>query len=651
VNRKTFWMIVLVLLSVTYISGCGSSSHVTVSISTPPPAVLAPGGTAQIIATITGTSEGVNWSCTPVGTCGSFNPTSTTSGMATTYTAPTTVGPVVITATSEKKASATATANVNIQVNNGISGNFAFYASGVDGIVAGTPTTINAVYSIAGAVTILADGTLTGEQDYNDGNGLSSPAIGDVITSGNLSIDANGFGTMTLVTNNTNLGASGTETFTVNFVNNDHALIIQSDGVNTSSGSMDLQTLPSTLSSNFAFALSGLGNGGEDVALGGVFAFSGTPATAIAGTYDLNDAGVVTTQLAFTGTVGATVDAFGRGTITITSPGSPSPIGTNWAYYVIGPEAIRIVVTNPGAANPAYAAVGSAFGQGSGTFTNTSLPTSVFFDQGTYAGFFDYDAVGQIVPNGSGTFSGIADINEVPPDFLDAATISGTYTIGATAGANGYGSLTVTMANGVAGGLIDLTSLGVYMVDSTINVEDPNNASGGGGALVVDLSLNLGGVGVLVPQTSTSNSDFTGNYVVGFQDLLPFVTAPPVVKTGEVDFVGNAAVTTSLTGSGTISDPFGDLGLNPSATVSFAAPITPDPVNTGIGRYTIDPFSVSNGAATPVTITYDANVYQASGGQLFWIEDGADGLTSVFGGQLQQQGTIGVTAAKKKAKK
>jgi hypothetical protein len=155
----------------------------------------------------------------------------------------------------------------------------------------------------------------------------------------------------------------------------------------------------------------------------------------------------------------------------------------------------------------------------------------------------------------------------------------------------------------------------------------------------------------LVPQTSTSNSDFTGNYVVGLQDLFPGSGDPLPLKTGEVDFVGNAAVTTSLTGSGTLSDPFGTLGLNPSATVSFAAPITPDPVNTGIGRYTISPFSVSNGAATPVTIPYSANVYQASGGQLFWIEDGEDGLNSVFGGQLQQQGTIGVAAAKKKAKK
>ncbi len=641
-NRKTLWMIVLVFLSVTYISGCGSSSHVTVTISTPPPATLAPNGTAQIVATVTGTGTGVNWSCTPVGACGSFSPASTSSGMATTYTAPATVGPVVITATSVKKATVSASANVTIQVNNGITGNFAFYASGLDG-TANTPppSSLTGIYSIAGAVSILADGTLTGEQDFNDGSGLTSPVGGDLITSGNLSIDANGFGTMTLVTNNPSLGVSGTETFTVNFVNNDHALIIESDGLNTSSGSMDLQTLPSTLVSNFSFALGGIGNviPGEGNFNGGVFTLTGT---AIAGTYDTNDGGLpgAVTAQPFSGTLVA-ADTFGRGTITTNS----TFIGTNLAYYVIGPEAIRIIdVDNTDTA------VGSAFGQAPGTstpaFTDASLPTSVFLDQGTYAGFTDYDAVGQIVPNGSGTFTGVADVNETAasgntPYFLDAAAIGGTYTIAG----NGYGSLTIT------GGLIDVTQLGVYMVDPAINVQDPNNSSGGGGALVVDLSLNVAGTGALVPQTSTTNSDFAGNYVVGLQDLFPGSGTPLPLKTGEVDFVGNAAVTTSLTGSGTLSDPFGTLGLNPSATVSFAAPITPDPVNTGIGRYTISPFSVSNGAATPVTIPYSANVYQASGGQLFWIEDGEDGLNSVFGGQLQQQGTIGVAAAKKKAKK
>jgi hypothetical protein len=36
-------------------------------------------------------------------------------------------------------------------------------------------------------------------------------------------------------------------------------------------------------------------------------------------------------------------------------------------------------------------------------------------------------------------------------------------------------------------------------------------------------------------------------------------------------------------------------------------------------------------------VNYQAVVYQASGGQLFWMENGADGNASVFGGQIQGQ--------------
>jgi hypothetical protein len=199
-----------------------------------------------------------------------------------------------------------------------------------------------------------------------------------------------------------------------------------------------------------------------------------------------------------------------------------------------------------------------------------------------------------------------------------------------------------------AGDLLDVSQLGIYLVDPAININDPNNTSGGGGALVVDLDPNVPGVGVLVPQTDTTAANFTGNYVLGLQDFFPSSGVPLPLSSGEVDFVGNAAVTTSLTGGGTISDPLFTLSASSSDTVSFTAPITPDATN--VGRYAIAPFTVTTSGAVPVAIPYSANAYQASGAQLFWIEDGADTLSSVFGGQLQQQGTIGVAAAKKKVK-
>lgn len=66
---------------------------------------IATAGTENLTATVTNDvkSAGVTWSCSPTGSCGSFSPQTTSSGVATTYTAPSTLpvsGEVTITATS-----------------------------------------------------------------------------------------------------------------------------------------------------------------------------------------------------------------------------------------------------------------------------------------------------------------------------------------------------------------------------------------------------------------------------------------------------------------------------------------------------------------------------------------------------------------------
>ena len=617
-NRKLL-LVILVAFSTAYFAGCSSNpKHVSITISTPPPASLAPGASVQITATETGTTASIDWTCTPgnlATTCGSFSPTPTTSGQATMYTAPATaVGAVMITATSEAKGAPFANANVTIQANQGIAGNFAFYLAGLD--------QNEDTYSLAGAVLINSDGTLTGEQDFNDGFTITAS---DQITSGTLSVNADGSGTLTLVTADTSVGAAGTETFTVNFVNNSHALIIESDG-STSSGSLDLQTLPSTLSGGYSFAVTGVGPSGEGVAAGGVFTITGNTA---AGTFDRNDASNgPTLNTTFLGATLGVVDNFGRGTLT------NGPFGTNGVFYTINQNAIRIIDMDT-----TDSAVGSAFSQGTGTFSNSSLGNSVFIDQGNSTESFLYAAVGQIVPSG-GNFTGVADVNEQgvgSPGFSDAVGIAGTYTI-SIGGVNGYGNLTINPAT-----LQDVTDFGIYMVDSSININDPNDTtSGGGGALIVDLSANVLGAGSLVPQTTGS---FSGNYALGFQDLFPGGPPPPT-NSGEADFVGNATAGATLAGSGTISDPREILNTAMVDSVTFSgATITADATNAG--RFTITPITVPANQVAGGTISYSASVYEASSGQLFWIEDGSDGLSSVFGGQIQATSTLGAAAAKK----
>ena len=438
--------------------------------------------------------------------------------MATTYTAPpTAVGSVSITATSLKNSTASASVNVTISSSGGLAGNYSFYVSGWDGNQSN-------VYSLAGSVTIAADGTLTGEQDYNDGSGVTSPEpAGDMITSGSLAFDpVAGLGTLTLITNNSHIGVNGTETLSLNFVNSNHALIIQADGSATSSGSFDLQTLPSTLAGNYSFTVGGAGSTGNTLFFGGVFSVSGTSLTS--GIFDENHAGNITPDHSFTGTLSA-ADSFGRGTLTGT--GMAGTIN----YYIVGPEAIRLMDVDS-----AGTFVGSAFGQGSGNFT-VGTANSVFSVQSNLAGNL-YGTIGQIFPSGA-NFTGVADLNEVDVILGDAVPISGTFSVGS----NGYGNLTITSGN-----LGDVSTFGVYATDPNLNINDPNNvASGGGGALVVDLDNNVAGSGVMVPQTDNSTASFTGNYALGLQDL---------TLDGEFDFVGNATLSgTTFSGTGTLSDP------------------------------------------------------------------------------------------------
>jgi len=326
------------------------------------------------------------------------------SGVATsaTFTANGSVGTYTVTAT---VASGAEPANF-ILTNTAL--NFAFYLSGLESING------PGFYALAGSVAVDGDGNvLGGEQDYNDGDGLMSPEPSpDTILPGTAALlvdPTTGQGTLTLTTSNPSLGVSGVETLGVQFVNAYHALIVQFDGSATSSGSMDLQTLSSTLhDGNYAFTLSGIDPGFEPIVFGGVFSISSS-GTALAGTFDVDDAGAPATPTpgtAFSGTITGP-DVFGRGTI------SSAALGISLNYYVVGPEAIRIIDVDDGDSG-----AGSVFGQGTGTFSNASLGKSVF---GVASNSFGnlYAAAGMFTTNtDSGTFTGVADDDEYDNDTI-----------------------------------------------------------------------------------------------------------------------------------------------------------------------------------------------------------------------------------------
>jgi hypothetical protein len=618
------------------------SSGIAVALSTPPPNSMTEGTTAQVAATVTGDSAmaGVAWTCTTTGAtaCSSanFNPATTASGVATTFTAPSGAETVTITATSVTDNTQSASANITITVaTTSISGTFSFF-------VAGTDDFDDENYALAGSVTI-NNGTVTGGvQDFNDGLGLiSAEPGGDAITGGTLSADASGQGTLTLVTNNAGFG---TETLAIVLVNGSHALITQFDGNATSTGTLDLQTSLSTLpSGSFSFAVAGIHPGFSPIVAGGVFTIT---SGALNGTIDVDDAGTTTLGTAFSGTVTAPDGATGRGTITNSS------LGVSVVYYNVGPEVIRIVVVDATdfeagsafgqgtAAAAAAAAGGSTNARLAAAFSNASLGQSVFTVSGTNI-FNPFVLVGQLTPNATmGTFNGVLDVN-LAGNFAFASPVSGTFSIPA----NGYGNLQIT--SGVSAGA---SLFGLYATDPTLNLNDPNNLTGGGGALLVDLDPGMSAgffinsIGVVVPQTDTSVSSAQGGYAFQGQFREP---------NDEADFTGQGTLVAgtqggasglTFSGTGALNDPFGDFGtIKLNNGVTFSGFFQPDASNPG--RYDVNGGLVSIPGETPLTVAVSA--YQANGSQIFWLEEDTN---SLFGGQLQQQAATLPTVTKAAAK-
>jgi hypothetical protein len=658
-NRKVYnsFLALCVCLAAGFLPGCGGSSSnsggggggggttTTVSVAVAP-ATIAVNGTVSVTAT-TNDTAGVNWtaSCASgASSCGSFSPATSLTGVAVTYTAPANPDTVTITGTSVTNSAVNGTATVTVTAPTSLT--YVYYASGEEAS--------GSYYAVAGAVTLDSTGDITGgEQDYNDGVGVTSPGepnTADIITptTGALVVDATtGIGTLTITLNNASLGNTGTETFAVQFVNANHALIMQFDGSATSSGSLDLQTATST-TGNFAFAVSGVNPTTDSVAYGGVFTSGSTGAT---GTIDINDAdGGPLPGTSFTATA-TTPDAFGRSVVTGISnasyaafAGSAAPI--TFVTYAVGPEAMRIIDVDT-----TDSAVGSAFGQGSATFNDASLTSGVFTLLGQWSE--QYATLGQFTTdtNGDGFFaSGTADDNELS-NGVQAVNVSlggSTYDL-ESSGINGYGSLSLSFSTSAA----SVSTIGLYMTDPALNLNDPNNTTTDlGGALLADMDADLpGGIGVITPQTDTTATDFNGNYAAGFQD---FNYISSSCSGCEFDMVGPFSMTAGVLSTASIgadtSDPLGTLTDAESTGDIYTS--TPTAVSPGYFTMVaaVPPATGGNPLVgtlntAAVTQNFNVDIYQASATTLYWIDWDSD---SVFLGPIEAQSTATAFPASKK---
>lgn len=196
-----------------------------------------------------------------------------------------------------------------------------------------------------------------------------------------------------------------------------------------------------------------------------------------------------------------------------------------------------------------------------------------------------------------------------------------------------------------------MNQLGLYLTDPKLNLNDPNNSIGGGGALLIDLDANAnlaGGTGYVTPQTDTSTHSFAGNYAAGWQyfDLTGAyccevgMTAQGSVTGGTMNLTGLVSdpfevLTSSTTTSGDsfVGTPLPDIN-HPGRSTMSSTNLTPNPLMATIGSKAFD---------------YNVVVYQASGEQLFWLDVDT---TDVFLGPIEQQGSLnGIPALRKRPAK
>jgi hypothetical protein len=619
-NAPLLLLVAIVLVvAIVALSGCGvvaqqSGSPIMVTITTPPPSSLPAGGTASVAATVSNDTAGagVSWSCTPSSACGSFNPVSTMSSASTIYTAPSAAPPggqVVIMATS--MTDSTKKANTSVMIT-GSSSNASLKGKYALLLTAATGNQGTSV--IAASVTADGNGMITGGVEELTAPGFYD--LVDVITDGTYSIDANGRGTMLIHTINL-------ETLKFSFVltSASHALMVEVDG-DPASGTLDLQQpagasfTAAQISGNYSFAMDGLDNSGafKHMSLAGSFAADGI-GSLTAGTLDINNGGTFSTT-SFTGTFTAP-DSNGRGTMHVNA-------GRSFVYYIISPKVLRVFEGD----NVSFVG-GSAYAQGSAGSTIAALSGKFVYQHHGWSSPGRTVAAGQFSADGTGRITaGWSDANfgGSPTIVNMGKVVTGMYLISGSPS----GTLTLSDAAGTS-------TFNLYLVDPALNILDPSNSSGGGGALLLHTDASIIGTGMLIPQVISGSAAFSQNYGI---NLVNSVDTTNIATVNEVHLVGRLASDGAANFTGTA-----DYGQNSSNTQivvkgnTLSGTFAADSANAGhfMGSFTLgtDPAIAVFPFIAPAVSTFQVSYYQASASQALVIQ--TDTSADAWGYLLKQQ--------------
>lgn len=484
-----------------------AASGIQVAWNTFPSSPLMVTGTESLEVQVQGdsTNAGINFKCTPVGVCGSFSqvtvgpPQNGIYAVDMVYTAPANVPPgmvatLVATSTADNARSVSTPVTIvnSISTVSTLSGTFAFMNRGIDA---------NGYNGIVGSVTLDGQGNVTGgEFDSADPSAVISASIlptGSVDINGNASVsgytlDQFGHGILTLEFNYN--GSVYEMIYSLTATSSSHAMLSEVDEMGDLTGTLDLQSAnfsAAQFAGNYSFV-----SAGENIAhsvpmnFGGIFTADGASSIG-PGTLDINAAGTYRTG-PFTATF-TPPDSYGRGTLTFASA---SPV--SFAYYIVGPEVIRLVEIDATTAVTA----GSAYGQGSNaSVNNAQIAGNYVFAMHGYSVNGANGMAGQFVADGSGDFAGVLDSDDAGTATLAAPLTGATYSFTGSA----RGSVATQDGSFTAN---------VYMTDPNINLLDPSNPKGGGGGLMLETDANAFDNGLLAVQTT---GKISGNYAMGWR--------------------------------------------------------------------------------------------------------------------------------------
>ena len=515
------------------------ASGIKVTLTTPPPSTLVPSGTPTIAATVTGdpANGGVNWSCTPANTCGSFNPTSTASAATTVYTAPATPVLVTITATSvnNNAQSASATVTITSAASGTLTpGNYVFSLSGLD--ANGDSYTVSGVFTLNNDMTTIAGG----EQDFFD---LAvGPLSADPITGGTVVPSGDGTGNLliTLNTADTCIGpggdngcsGTGTETLVATLISDSKAAVAEYDTWATSSGTLDLQdptAFAATPTGGYAFVVSAYYG---ILAMGGVINVDNIPNPgSIDGTGSIFDANLGGSGNSYQGETFAPSavlgpDLLGRVTFTLNATDSTDFPQIILAGYIVDATHIRLVETDT---SFGWGFGGTALGQGTNTGNFSSVQGNSYVVGLTgYDGNGLFQAAG-LLTAGATTFSGYVDYNDLAksePVSPDPVTETDPYTVDST------GRVSIP-------GMTDGTQNG-----ANFNLQMYLDGNGNALSITLDNSDALSGFGYLQKGGGSFNAaSFNGTYALDatgwdFNEFGEFDAVGPVTSGGAGDFTG-----------------------------------------------------------------------------------------------------------------